>query len=1412
MNNILLAIAALIVVVLTALIAIPPLIDWNDYRGVFEEEVSRVFGRDVRVRGDVSLRILPQPFLSFEEVQIAEEPGVTGEPFLRADGFMIRLAVPPLLRGIIEAKNVVVQRPRVRLRIDENGRGSWQELNFTQSSLGFVPNDVALRAVDIVDGEVTVEGPSRDILWRLSNVSGELTSAALKGPFKFIGRLKWRGESNDLRVSTGTFEDNGEPVPAKVVVRSSDGFSSLTVDGLVTQRAEQVPELTGEVTAQTTLTSLDDRPGGSQTGPLPGNRIEARAKLRLDAQRFALDEIVVSFDQSGRPQLLTGGASADFSTSPTLNLDLSSRWLDLDRLSGERADASPLLLARALAKRVTDLQPDLFARTEVQLRIDQATLAGSAVGNVAVEASTADGELELRQLSALLPGSAQLNLDGKFRPATQAPATEAAGPSRQMQFDGHLLISGNNAARFASWLGRNADEAQVVRAVDFFLRSEVESQPTYAALKNAIIRVGTARYSGDLGYRWDEVRRLTLALTGDEVDLSSLFPDALDEDRIAGIFRGLGITSAAPELGELDLKIDAGVMRDASRSLRDVKVDLVRTREAVTIQRLQARSDDGLAVSASGTISAATEGGVPEIRLDGDFRVASALGRNRLARMLAGLSTVAASTLAEKLPNRSRLAYKLVQDPAAEMILSLDLDGTIGDSRVRAEFTSAGRWSELVDKPVAVSLNANAPSSQMLLVSLSLLDERSATAPQAGGDPAQLTAVARGSLKTGLLTTADLESAGETVRFRGEMSLNKRNSLALTGQVAAESPDVRRLAGLADPVLADRLPEVPVNAFAEVAGALDELTFTIPQVRVGQVGLRGTVRLSPPFEKDGTRLSGDLRVTELRVADLVQSFVDTDIPIETPLPERPTDQIADIWPSARFQPELLTRYNLDLTLAIARLELAEGLALSDATLGLTAGNRGVSIRSLTAEGPRGGTVAAELDLTTDGVGVSIAGRVSGQDIPFASPTDENSGAGASADRGTASLALDFKGRGLSPRALVTVLSGEGEVKLGNGQLEGLAPDIVPSIAATFIVNSDLEMDDLPDAIRSARSGRPLMVEASEHSITIKDGALQISNISQNVSRGRVENRTTVDLARLKFDSSWRLIPELPRRDLDWNLPPIELVFSGDIADIADAELTVRADALAREIVVRRLEGNVQELERLRRLDEERARAEAERRRLRGAAPDPDRVEGTESDASAPASPGFDRPIIRPAVPELIAPPVLQVPLPLPEEEPRQRSQRGQDGGWTAWAEASPPRVGAPDDSIMRLGTPVSPYDPVSGTIVPQSGTGGENATPYGSGIVDIRQERFTALEVPVPRLLGPRDAASVLGSDQSRRGAGSVRIPASRSGDATSEGERRKSTRSGRQARPEARRAQSTARRRSGRARDWRLQALFPRQ
>ena len=98
MSNFFITLAVFLITVIGALFAVPYFIDWNGYRGVFEEEATRLLGREVRVGGSVNLHLLPTPYFRFEKVRIADTSVNLQEPLFRSESLAIKLSIPPIFR------------------------------------------------------------------------------------------------------------------------------------------------------------------------------------------------------------------------------------------------------------------------------------------------------------------------------------------------------------------------------------------------------------------------------------------------------------------------------------------------------------------------------------------------------------------------------------------------------------------------------------------------------------------------------------------------------------------------------------------------------------------------------------------------------------------------------------------------------------------------------------------------------------------------------------------------------------------------------------------------------------------------------------------------------------------------------------------------------------------------------------------------------------------------------------------------------------------------------------------------------------------------------------------------------------------------------------------------------------------
>ena len=198
MRAFLLIVGLILVVALTALFAAPVFIDWNAYRGTFEKQATVLLGREVRVGGNASVRLLPSPYMHFDNIRIADQTGRFDNPLIRVEGFTIWLSVAPLLRGAIEAREIELDGPDIRLSVDDQGKANWQGLAAHEAGFAFMPTEVSLASVKIKNGRLSIVRGNRSALLAVEGVEGELAATGLKGPYRFKGQLDQGGIKREV--------------------------------------------------------------------------------------------------------------------------------------------------------------------------------------------------------------------------------------------------------------------------------------------------------------------------------------------------------------------------------------------------------------------------------------------------------------------------------------------------------------------------------------------------------------------------------------------------------------------------------------------------------------------------------------------------------------------------------------------------------------------------------------------------------------------------------------------------------------------------------------------------------------------------------------------------------------------------------------------------------------------------------------------------------------------------------------------------------------------------------------------------------------------------------------------------------------------------------------------------------------
>ena len=375
------ALIGLSVLLAAALIAawlVPPQLDWSRYRATIAQLAGNRLGLPVTIEGPVSLTLLPEPVLTAEKVSVGS-PAADGV-LIRVQALRLRVAPLPLLRGRVDARELVLHRPDLHI--------PWPTRPNMLSARP--PAWLTAFAARIEDGRLSVGQ------FAVTGINGTLSSLD-------TGALH-------ARVSADIAGQRWH-VDSRLTSTAADGSSGLSV------------RLRGEGRAAGTTASFSGQfsPGGQLAGsvraagpdlslllPTPALRFSAEGRLTVADGLAEADELTVKLD--GAPA--SGAVALRMLPRPRVDVALSATRLNLDPWT-------PLLLRQPPARQHMPVGLDFSASA--------ATLAGATLTHLQASFELVPGVVKVQDVAATLPGNAQLQLSGVISRGDGSPSFQGAG-------------------------------------------------------------------------------------------------------------------------------------------------------------------------------------------------------------------------------------------------------------------------------------------------------------------------------------------------------------------------------------------------------------------------------------------------------------------------------------------------------------------------------------------------------------------------------------------------------------------------------------------------------------------------------------------------------------------------------------------------------------------------------------------------------------------------------------------------------------------------------------------------------------------------------------------------------------------------------------------------------------------------
>ena len=1049
---------ALVLAVATAFLA-PYFIDWGDYRTAIESYGSKVTGRQVTVKGDISGRLFPWPKLTIRDVKIANAPGAFEPDFVSAEEVDVQMTLAGLLGGEIRVEGIDIVRPVVAFERLDSGQGSWHLTS--AAGPGEMPflDRIKLDQITVTDGIVHLIDNRRAGRATVTQVNATLAAQNFAGPWRVRGVASYRDRPVEIAINTGGWTAEA---PFKF------GFRMAPVDGsgLVYQfdGANDANRVTGNLKIQPAASSDGRSDPEGQLRPLV-----LTAQVTSDFDTLALDKIEIAprDAENGGANLLTGSAEVKLGASMALKADLKATRFDLDAVAGAKAKGllreggGLALLENALA-----IVPEDVA-VNASLGVTSLIVGGAALDNAKLAVEVNSEAIRIKELSAGMPGQARGLFNGVFLVTDSGP-----------QLAGDLSGEANDLREFLSWAwpeGRS-DIARVWTGSRgrFKLQTRLDATNGQLRLHEMNYQIDESLGSGGLSITFGARPSYDVRLDASLLDIDRYVPNGVGGGSWLG---SVGLFGQWANGNDLRITLQSGKTLLNGVDARDVAIDVSAKDGSVNLNTVEIGNVGDARFEIAGALSPTETGsrGTVSTSIKAD-------DPRSLLQLLGFYPKEEAPVWSEALGKTDvTLTAELKPDEEGQSA-NFRLTGKTGDLDVVADLATAGQGPDLMTSEVSGELTLRSATGAGLL---KLIGMRPAN--DAAGGAAHLMVSLTGSLANGLVADLETEVFGAKGQFQGKFL---RNAGVITGTgraglFAARPDDLFLAAGIAG--YAGGMFSIE----SDVELAWPKVTFPDVQGIAAGAELKGSIA----FE-GGNRVKGQFTTGPVSLARLFGL-------VFMPWDGRPVDLEL---PFANTTPRGLTG---ELWITPEYLEVFDGLRVKETQIGISAGPEEIRLSSRSKGDPRG-DIVIEIGAKPQGGGKALDGRLI---LPIdlgQSLKDANGGKVAS---GIAKFSVTAAGSGRTPGAVLASLKGSGSYDIADLALININAERFVDLVKTATTGEQIKA-----AFAALSGGGLLSLGSAAGILKIEDGVVTMPPLEQGSAVTDVTLEPKIDLADARLDA------------------------------------------------------------------------------------------------------------------------------------------------------------------------------------------------------------------------------------------------------------------------------------------------------
>ncbi len=1146
----------LVVIALFAALIAPYFIDWDEFTEEFEAQASRVIGQEVRVGGKTNLRLLPLPFLSFEDLRVGRNPD--GTPLMTVDKFSFTSELLPFLSGQVRIVDMSMLKPKMNLQVAQDGTIAW-----TKPQASFVnPEQVNIEKLKVENGSVIVTGLVDQRSLHLENIQGDFTAKSILGPWRIEAFADVEGIPAQINAATGSLQDD-DSLRLKLDLNRLDEPYRLLLDGPI-KLENQALSWNGEFKLSP-FTKLQVEAMDKPREPLS---ILASGQFNASPKQITIPQYQLDAGALDDPYTITGQGIVDIQDNIYFKMQADGRQIDIDQLDPAETNVEKATLETRLKSLVEILKrvPIPTAKGEVDVILPAIVVGDTFIRDIETNISPTGSGWVIRRLKATLPGNTKFEANGRL------------GLKNGFGFSGEVLIASRQPSGFADWVSGSVDET-FRRLKSVGLAADIIISPRQTTLENVELRLDDALLKGKL-------QRLS-ANEDRPAIIAELRGNIINVDDLAAIY-SLTKSSNNQKPYDLNIKVKADLFEAmvGNKPLTAESLDAnVQVREGtVSIEHLNASSLLGAKISTKGRIENVLSKPNGNMKLQLNAKDATGLlafgeqflGDNAFLKSLQSRTSLTKDTNLD-----IELDTTALTEGAKGLMI---IKGISGGSNLSLQIGFDGKLDDLSKMPLTIDGSLTNPVPSALLQQLGIQTL-----------PVDLQGEIEGALKLdftlqgigqeGFDTRVSVAGEGGNLSATGKLITSDWNTYETSLNVTLGAENITPYLGIVD------LPffEVPTAEALPLSLSLQfnktkrDLQFEKLKGQLANNQFSGNLLYQKEFVAR-PRLSGDLMLKTLDLPLIAEAVFARTTSRGNALGISQEIALSD---NTNFGETLLAGLDASVLIESNKLNLGKGFSGKGSKLQLSIVDGAVDLNDLSFSFLEGqfngglnlkntaGSVLANINYTLQNV-----------------EAERFTKAINSADfvKGKMSINGALESTGQSFSALVANLSGNGFAILDEGYIEGLNPDgFSPILDATNIENYEITPDKIKILTEQNLLKEGFKVSKLDVPFSVNRGRLRARNINYALENVSFSSDAEIELKSGKIKANTIVEFKPYKKDVYSGVDPQVVVsWQGAIADLKPAMDTDRIEGYlslrAFEISQRRLEtleAQVMEKQRLR---------------------------------------------------------------------------------------------------------------------------------------------------------------------------------------------------------------------------------------